>query len=64
MRLLIILFAIVLLMIIGGWLVVDFRKDATTIEIRTDKMKQDASEAVEQASDRLNRVGEKIDHPE
>ncbi len=63
MRLLIVLFLIVLLMIIGGWLVVDFRKDSASVEIRTDKMKHDTSEAVEQASKNLKKAGEAINRP-
>lgn len=63
MRLLIVLFAIVLLMIIGGWLVVDFRKDSATVEVRTDKMKHDASAVVEQASENLKNASEAINRP-
>jgi len=57
MRILIVFLLIVLLMIIGGWLVVDFRDHSATVEIRTDKIKHDTSEAIDQASENLRNAG-------
>ncbi len=63
MRFLFVLMLLLLLMIIGGWLVIDFSGDSTKVEIRTGKIKQDASEAVEQASQNLEKAGEAIKGP-
>ncbi len=63
MRFFIVLFVIFVVLIIGGWLVIDFRKDATTVEFRTDKMKHDASTVVEKASENLKKAGDAITSP-
>ncbi len=63
MRLLIVILILAVLMIIGGWLVVDFRNNSATVELRTEKIKQDTSGAVNQASENLKRAGEAINRP-
>ncbi len=63
MRLLIVLFVIVVLMVLGGWIVFDVRNNSATIEVQTEKIQQDTSQAVEQASDSLRKAGESIKRP-
>ncbi len=63
MRPLIVLVLLILLMIVGGWLVVEFRSNSATVEFRTDKIKQDTSEAVNHASENLKKMGEAIHRP-
>ena len=63
MRLLIVLFVIVVLMVLAGWIVFDVRNNSATIELQTEKIQQDTSQAVEQAGDSLRKAGESIKRP-
>lgn len=52
------------LMAFGGWLVIDFGDGSTTVEIRTDKIKEDAGRAIDKAgefADQIRSEGESSD---
>jgi Na+-transporting methylmalonyl-CoA/oxaloacetate decarboxylase gamma subunit len=63
MRFLIVLIILVVLMVIGGWLVIDFTDNSAKVEVQTDKIMQDTSEAVEQVSENFKKAGEAISQP-
>lgn len=58
MRMLIIVVLIVALMAVAGWLVFNVGDSSTTIEIRTDKMQQDAKQAVDKAKEAVEKISE------
>lgn len=61
MRALLILLIIVVLMAMGGWLVLNIGSNSASIELRTDKIKQDTSQAVENTKEMFNRAENGID---
>ena len=61
MRVILILIIIVVLMAIGGWLVFNFGNNSASVNVNSDKIKQDASQAVEATKALLNRAEENIE---
>ena len=61
MRVLLILAVIILLMALGGWLVFNRNENSSTIEIQTDKMQEDASDAVRGAQEWVEDTAEGLD---
>jgi hypothetical protein len=61
MRALLILVLIVVLMAMGGWLVFTFQGNSASVEVQTEKIKQDTSQAVQSTKEMLNRVEDSID---
>ncbi len=61
MRALLVLVLIVVLMAMGGWLVFNFGNNSASVEIRTDKIERDTSQAVEKTKDLLHRAENGLD---
>jgi hypothetical protein len=49
------------LMIFGGWLVVKVGSESTSMELRTDRIKEDTSKAVDKVKQGVEKVGERIE---
>ncbi len=61
MRALIILAVILAVMFFAGWLVVSNSGDSASLEIRTDKIKEDTAEVVENTKEVFSEAGERIE---
>ena len=61
MRALLILILIVVLMAMGGWLVFNFGNNSASVELQTDTIKQDTSQAVEKTKEMLDRAENSFD---
>ena len=62
MRFLIVVVLVIVLLVIGGWLVINIKGNSATIELQTDKIKHDTSTAVEKTGQTLKRAGEAIEN--
>ncbi len=60
MRALLILVVIVLLMALVGWIAFDQGEDSAVMELKTDKIQQDTSDAIRNTRDWIGETGEDV----
>jgi Flp pilus assembly protein CpaB len=63
MRAVLVLIVIVLIMVFAGWLVFDFSGNRATVEIRTEKIEQDADKVLDKSKDLLHQADEAVNKP-
>jgi Flp pilus assembly protein CpaB len=62
-RAVLILIVIVLIMVFAGWLVFDFGGNRATVEIRTEKIEQDADKVLDKSKQLLHQADEAVNKP-
>ncbi len=62
MRTLLFIVVIVLLLSLAGWLVFDFSGNSASVEVRTDKIRQDTEDVVDKSKELLHQAEQEINH--